>query len=141
MATEEPAGAAAEGLELRVHLGEAAGGEVESVARGEPVTLRLVLHNRGSGARQLQCPSARTYDLRVLAPDGGEIWRWSRGRVFAQMLTDVAVGPGESREFRVTWDQRSSDGAPVPPGRYQAEGSIPALGGEIRSPSLPFTIR
>lgn len=137
----QPAGETPAGLELRLHLGDDAGAEVDAVSRGEPVTLRLVLHNRGTTSRQIQCPSARTHDVRILAPGGRELWRWSRGRMFAQMLTDIAVGPGEAREFRVTWDQRTSEGAAVPPGRYEAEGSIPALGGEIHSPPLPFTIR
>jgi len=139
-AGQQGAGEASEGLELRVHLGDGAGTEMDAVVRGEPVTLRLVLHNRGSAPRQLQCPSARTYDVRIVAPGGREIWRWSQGRMFAQMVTDIVVGSGESREFRATWDQKSNEGAAVPPGRYEAEGWIPALGTEIHSPPLPFTI-
>ncbi len=140
-APQQPAGNAPAGLELSLHLGDGPGAEAQAVARGEPVALRLVLRNRGTTPQRLQCPSARTHDVSILAPGGRELWRWSRGRMFAQMMTDVAVGPGESREFRVTWDQRTSEGTPVPAGRYEAQGSIPALGGEIRSAPLPFTIR
>ena len=139
-APEQRAGEVPEGLELSLHLGDGAG-TADAVGRGEPVTLRLVLHNRGAALRQLQCPSALTFDVRIVAPGGREIWRWSRGRMFAQMVTDIVVGSGESREFRVTWDQRTSEGAVVHPGRYEAEGWIPALGAEVHSPPLPFTIR
>jgi hypothetical protein len=139
-APERPPGDA-EGLELSLHLGDATGAEVDAVARGEPVMLRLMLRNLGGAGRRLQCPSARTHDVRIVAPDGREIWRWSRGRMFAQVLTDIVLGPGESREFRVSWDQRTSEGVAAPPGGYQAEAWIPALGGEIHGPPLSFMIR
>jgi hypothetical protein len=132
---------AREGLELTLHLGDGAGDETATATRDEPVTLRLVLRNGGTAAHRIQYSSARTYDVSVLAPDGRELWRWSHGRMFAQMISDVALDPDESREFRVTWDQRTNDGATVPPGRYEAVGSIPAIGGEIHSAPLPFTIK
>jgi hypothetical protein len=134
------AGKAPEGLELSLHFGDGAGGETAAVSRGKPITLRLVLRNGGTAAHRLQYSSARTYDVTVLGAGGRELWRWSHGRMFAQMVSDVALGPGESREFRATWDQRTNDGAAVPPGRYEAVGSIPALGGEMQTAPLPFTI-
>jgi hypothetical protein len=139
--TRRAAVATSEALELSLHLMDGAGREVESVGRGEAVTLRLVLRNDTGASQSLQCGSARTHDVVVTGADGREVWRWSHGRVFAQMLTDVAVAPGESREFRVTWNQTTNAGAAVPPGRYQARGSIPALSGELGSPVRIFAVR
>jgi len=140
-ATGRSAVATSQGLALSLHLLDGAGREVGSVGRGETVTLRLVLRNGTEAPQRLQCGSARTHDVVVTAADGPEVWRWSHGRMFAQMLTDVALSPGESREFRVNWNQTTNAGAAVPPGRYQARGTIPALGGALGSPVVDFAIR
>jgi hypothetical protein len=74
------------------------------------VTLRLVLHNRSGAPQRLQFPSAHTYDVRIAEPGGREIWRWSQGRMFARVLTEVVVEAGGSPEYRVRWSQTTSEG-------------------------------
>ena len=128
-------------LELVLQLVDASGAEVQAVRQGEPVTLRLVLHNRSGAPQRLQFPSASTYDVRIAEPGGREIWRWSTGRMFAQVLTEVVVEAGGSHEYRVRWSQTTSEGGTAPPGLYEVEGWIPALGAEVRGRPLAFTIQ
>jgi hypothetical protein len=114
---------------------------VQAVRQGEPVTLRLVLHNRSGAPQRLRFPSARSYDIRIAESSGREIWRWSQGRMFAQALTEVMGEAGGSHEYRVSWSQTTSEGGTAPPGLYEVEGWIPALGAEVRSRPLAFTIQ
>jgi len=115
---------AAAGIELRLEILDSGGGEARSFAAGEPVGLVLEVRNAGSAPRRLEFPTARTHDFAVSEAHGGEVWRWSRGRLFAQVLSEIELAPGESRRFAVAWDQRTAAGAQAPPGRYRVVGSL-----------------
>jgi hypothetical protein len=130
----------ATGLGVRLRLSSARGEEVQAFRRGERITLQLTLHNRGDALQRLSLSSARTHDVVISTPEGEELWRWSHGRLFAQMLTEMTLQPGASRAFSSTWDQTRADGGAVAEGRYQAVGLIPAMGSEIRSQPVSFTI-
>ena len=49
---------------------------------------------------------------------GDEVWRWSADRVFAQVLGEETFGPGETVTYTEVWNQDSSHGQQVVPGRY-----------------------
>jgi len=124
-----------------LHLESGSGQEQSAFRRGEPVVLRLVVTNRSHDVLRLRCSSARIHDARVARADGHELWRWSHGQRYAQVLSEVTVPAGETREFQVRWDQTTKDGSAAPPGRYQAEAWIPALGAAVRSPPVAFELR
>ena len=69
-----------------------------------------------------------------------EVWRHSAGRMFAQVITDLTLAPGESRSFTATWNQTDAKGKPVPPGRYEAVGLVAGRAPGCRSDSVSFTI-
>ncbi len=117
------------------------GQEARLFRQGERVVLLLVLTNRGTAARQVQCGSARTHDASVSTQDGRELWRWSHGRLFAQRLTEIRLEAGKSREFRIDWDQTTSDGDAVQPGEYEAAAWIAALGARLPAQPVRFRIR
>jgi len=96
-------------------------------ARGEPVELTLAVTNPGPDPVTLTAPSSQLYDFAVLR-DGTEVWRWSAGRMFLTVLTDLTVPPGGTRAFTETWDQRDRDGRPVGPCGYVVVGVL--IGGE-----------
>ncbi len=96
-------------------------------ARGEPVELTLSVTNPGPTPITLTAPSSQRYDFTVLK-DGTEVWRWSAGRMFLTVLTDLTIPPGETRAFTETWDQRDQSGRPVSPGEYVVVGVL--IGGE-----------
>jgi len=91
----------------------------------------LRVENRSGVAQRVSLPSARTCDFSLSAPDGSELWRFSRGRMYAQMLTELAFEPGEQREFRATFDPSLRRGAraPLAPGRYSLRGWLETGGG------------
>jgi hypothetical protein len=114
----------AEGLELSLAVQDASGRSARRFASGAPVTLVLEVRNTGADPLALEFASARSHDFAVLDARGREVWRWSRGRLFAQALGRVELAPGESRRFTATWDQRDASGAPAAPGSYRAVASL-----------------
>ncbi len=91
--------------------------------QGEEVLITLVKKNVTARNITLSYRSSQRYDFVVRrGPERGEVWRWSRGRSFAQAISSVTLSPGESQVFRVTWDQRNNRGRQVAPGTFTVEG-------------------
>jgi hypothetical protein len=105
----------------------------ESYRPGELVQLRLEVLNDDGKPVTLPFNSAQRYDFEVLREDQ-RIWRWSADRMFAQVLTEETLAPGERRRFEATWDGRQSDGEVARPGKYSARGFLTVSGRADRVP-------
>ena len=108
--------AAGSGFEARLRLEREDGRQADTLAAGETLVLVLTLRNPADSPLRLSLPTAQTHDFSITTDDGRELWRWSAGRRFAQVLTELELAPGEERSFRGAWSQRSADGSPAPPG-------------------------
>ena len=128
---------------LLVGLGvEGGSGPDRKVFRvGDPVTLVLLVENRGVTPVRLVHPSAQRYDFTV-SREAHEVWRWSvaTGAVFAQALTEVELPPGERLVHREVWRGTDTAGQPVPPGRYTVRGVVPLTSRRLVSPPLDITL-
>ena len=147
-------------FETRLVLKNAAGEEASAFRSGETITLVVTIRNRAAAPRSLTFSSSQTHDCFIYAAapkdagvpkdaggdsggDAGgrrEVWRHSAGRMFAQVITDLTLAPGESRSFTATWNQTDAKGKPVPPGRYEAVGLVAGRAPGCRSDSVSFTI-
>ena len=128
-------------FETRIVLKNSAGAEAREFATGAPITLVVTLRNQAAAARKLTLSTSQTHDCIVSDAGHKAVWRFSAGRMFAQVITDLTLEPGESRSFTLTWDQTDAKGKPVPPGDYEAVGLVPGGAPGCRSESSPFTIR
>lgn len=137
-AYEEPV--ATPDFETRVALKNAAGDEARAYGGGETITLVVTLRNRADGPRTLTLPTSQTHDCLVYDGNHKEVWRYSAGRIFAQVITELTLAPGESRTFTVTWKQIDAQGRPVPPGDYETVGLVPGRVPGCRSGAVPFKI-
>ena len=72
-------------------------------APGDKVKLRLVLENTGNAPLTLEFPTAQIYDIQITGPNY-YFWKWSKGRMFAQVITTITLEPGERKEFLETWE-------------------------------------
>lgn len=88
-------------------------------APGEPLRLTLTAANHTSRELVLRFKDAQRFDFR-LEQAGQEVWRWSQGRMFAQMLGEERLSPGASLSFSATCAEK------LAPGRYQITGIIAA---------------
>ena len=106
----------------------------ETYGQGEPIKLTLHVINRGTEPVTLHFLSARRYDVAVKNLEGQEIWRWSNGQMFAQVMGEETLQPGrKARTHRITVRDRFS------PGRYTVIGMIPAQE-ELLSESITISI-
>jgi Intracellular proteinase inhibitor len=99
----------------------------ESYLPGQPVQLRLELFNDRAEPVRLTFNSSRKFDFEVLWEDQ-LLWRWSADRLFAQMLTEETLAPGERRTFEATWDGQIMGGEVAKPGEYLARGILTVSG-------------
>ncbi len=77
-------------------------------------SVRFALHVTNSTNKRVEInfPSGRTHDFVVLDVTGREVWRWSDGRLFTQLMQNRLL---EARDM-VTYDERWN--APPSAGRY-----------------------
>lgn len=90
---------------------------------GESVVMTFTVENTGVIAETLAFSSGQQYDFRITL-NGQEVWRWSAGRVFIQMLTSLTLKPGEKKTFTAAWPQRDNQGGQVKAGEYAVEAFL-----------------
>ncbi|MBI2796231.1 MAG: hypothetical protein HYX65_05935 [Gemmatimonadetes bacterium] len=69
------------------------------------VTFLLEVTNKTGKVVELTFPSAQTHDFAVLDAGGREVWRWSRGEMFTQVLRNEPLGRGASVTYSETWPE------------------------------------
>jgi hypothetical protein len=127
----------------------AAGAADNQFARGEPVTFELSVRNRTRQEAVLQFSTGHQFDFVVLDDGTRNVrWKWSHGKAFLTIATEIEFAPGETKIFRVTWDQLDNDFQQVPGGEYEARGVMmfpqfkddPLFSSQLGSPLRQFTI-
>jgi len=72
--------------------------------------------------------SSQTFDFVITdAATGKEVWRWSRGQFFNQVVRSDSIRPSDKWRFDAVWDHRDNDGQKVAPGQYRLVGIITSL--------------
>lgn len=85
---------------------------------GDAVQFELTVTNTGSSPEDLSFSDAMKADFAVLDGDR-EIWRFSDGRMAAQVIGQDTIDPGASETYRGQWDDPQS-------GTFTAVGSLRA---------------
>ena len=128
-------------FETTMTLQDSAGRATVQFDAGEPITLVMTIRNRSDSPQSVMLPSSQSYDCSVSTAEGREVWRWSKGVMFAQVITELKLSPGESKSYSQIWDQKADDGAVAQPGEYRAIGLIPGGAPGTKSEPVVFTIR
>ena len=90
---------------------------------GGSVDAMLTVTNKDSSLRRFSFSSTQQYDFIVMAEEE-EIWRWSRDKVFASVLTELILSPSESVKYQEKWPQEDNQGNSVSPSDYQIIGML-----------------
>ncbi|WP_336361307.1 BsuPI-related putative proteinase inhibitor [Haladaptatus sp. ZSTT2] len=99
---------------------------LEAIPDGEGVRFVLELTNTGDQPATLTFRDAGKADFVVVDGDT-ECWRWSDGKLFAQMLTTEELAPGESLQLEAVWEHPT-------PGDYDVVCELKTMdGGEART--------
>jgi hypothetical protein len=69
--------------------------------------------NAGGGKVEMNFPSGKTHDVVVLDSLGRQVWRWSDGRMFTQLLQNKILRSADTLDFDGHWQN-------PPRGRYVA---------------------
>jgi hypothetical protein len=88
---------------LHVRAGASAGG----------VRFDFRVTNAGGGKVEMRFPSGQTHDVVVLDTTGREVWRWSSGRLFTQVLQNRILRAADTLAFDERWNH-------APRGQYVA---------------------
>lgn len=111
-----------------------------SYRRGEPVNITLVKTNITSENITLSYNTSQRFEFEAVRDDGTVVWRWSRGRFFGQVASNVTIRPGESQVFTAAWDQRNQQGNLVVPQNINIRGYNWAQGLRNQFVSVGITI-
>ncbi|MFQ5911820.1 MAG: BsuPI-related putative proteinase inhibitor [Nitrospinota bacterium] len=86
---------------------------------GKPIPLELTVRHDGKGPLVLTFSTAQRYDFQVEKEGGEVLWRWSEGKMFAQVLGQVVLDPNRPEiRYRAVFQSH------LPPGRYRARGIL-----------------
>lgn len=84
---------------------------------GDTVQFQYAVHNGALQPVVYEFSSAKQFDVWVMRGDT-EIFRFSKDRMYAQVLTSLTISCGETKSFCAQWDQRDYTGNLVGPGVY-----------------------
>lgn len=90
-----------------------------AVDSDDAVTFSYTVTNDGPDPVDLQFSNAQTHDVVVVSDGDTEMWRFSEGRMFAQMLQSTSLDAGESVTYECSWDDPE-------PGSYTATAFLAA---------------
>ena len=95
-------------------------------SRGEPITITIVLRNTSSAPQTLEFSSSQRYDF-AIEDTRAPLWRWSAAVMFAQVLGEETIAPGDSLSYSEMFRGE------LPAGSYRAIGWITRMGAELKA--------
>jgi hypothetical protein len=102
----------------------------EDASSGVRIAFRVT--NAGGGKVEMQFPSGQTHDVVVLDTLGREVWRWSNGRAFTQVLQNKVLRTADTLAFDERWRDATS-------GRYVAVARLASANYPIEQ-RTPFIV-
>ena len=88
-----------------------------SYAVGEPVIMTLKIFNYTEEEINFHFSTSKRYDFIIKDEEGNQVWYWSEGRMFAQMLGEEILGPHNPEViYKAEYKDRLS------PGYYKVTG-------------------
>lgn len=104
-----------------------------------PITLRVENHERGPLDLYLRGRTT-TFDVEVTDTGGTVVWRRLEGEIIPAIVHLRTLAPGERFEIGTTWDQRTTQGRPIPPGAYSVRGLLLVEGKPLETVPVPLRI-
>ena len=71
---------------------------------GGTFSLTLVVRNLSGKPFSWTSTSGQTYEFLAFDTAGNEVWRWSRGMAFIQIVTQITIAPSDSEVYKVAWN-------------------------------------
>ena len=104
------------------------------------MTARLTFRNTHPEPLPLNFASGQSYDLVLKTEDGREVYRWSEGKGFPEVVRRETLALGE-RNYVVVVRLADKAGKTLPEGRYLAEAWLTTMGPRLYAATAGFEIR
>lgn len=108
---------------------------------GDLLHFNISIENLDSKPHQLVFNSSQRFDIRIEDASGKQVWNWSDGRMFAQMIETITIEQHGSTSFTAMWPMRDARDRTVQPGNYKGFVKIMADGIKDKEVELEFTIK
>ena len=109
--------------------------DVAVVPSGGGYRITMVVTNVSDRLLPFRFGSGQTYDFVIHdVASGKEIWRWSNGNFFTQVIRSDSIRPAGKWQFEVMWNRTDNDDKPVPAGKYRVTAIITSLPAVHASP-------
>ena len=104
---------------------------------GEPVKITFIIKNNGDSPVRFTFNTAQMYDFSIVNYGWGKsVYRWSKGRMFAQVITHLEIPANGEKVFEFVWDQKSNTGNSVTVGVYMVDFWLNIQGKTIPKPGF-----
>lgn len=103
-----------------------------AIAMAEEVTFALRVVNVSEHRLEVNFPDGQTREFAVYDEAGREVWRWSRGRLFTQVMQNKLLHAGDTATYESAWKR------PVP-GRYHVVATLRSENHPVRL-EAPFVV-
>ncbi len=103
------------------------------------LTVRFTLRNTSTVPVNLDFSTGQQYDVVIRDSGGREVYRWSLGKLFTQVVSRLTVGPGE-KNFVLAVPLGDRAGQPFPAGRYTLEAWLTTTVGKVYTATVGFEI-
>lgn len=99
--------------------------------KADPIHITLSIENKGDTNKVFTFPTAQQNDFKVGFFFGWQLFQWSEGKDFEQVITTLTISPGETVSWDFTWNQEGHLFKFLPirqvfPGTYYITGQIPS---------------
>lgn len=91
----------------------------------DPIKITFTVKNDGKAPQELNFSTAQKFDLEIRRGSSLKSpleWQWSHDKMFAQMLTNISMKPGQTITFSETFKpgsiKKKGDVLPISPGTY-----------------------
>jgi hypothetical protein len=111
----------------------------QAVYTSRDMIARLTLRATQPDPLTLTFNSGQIFDLVIRDSGGAEVFRWSKGRLFTQVMQTIAFS-GE-KDWAIQIALTDPDGKPLPAGKYVAEAYLTNSGPRAYSASAGFEIK
>jgi hypothetical protein len=93
---------------------------VANAAPGGGYRIGIALTNTSDKLLPLRFTSSQTYDFVIYDTlSDREVWRWSKGHFFNQVVRNESIRPESKWQFEVVWDRKDNNDTAVPSGAYR----------------------
>ncbi|MBN1754886.1 hypothetical protein JW877_01600 [bacterium] len=92
-----------------------------SYTLGDSIEFTMIVSSRMDEPVKFVFSTSQPYDFIVRDSDGEEIWRFTHGKAFSQVVTPTELEPSEKVVYIMRWNGETNRGTSVALGRYTVQ--------------------